>query len=93
MLNGQPVKQGFNANKNELVSQEVKILNAVGFDLDSFPPFFDIVEIMMAQGIIFTTDSYHNTTINEEKCTIHLEKYLEFFVLLSLQDYKLVNTN
>lgn len=65
----------------------------MGFDLDSAPPFFDIIEIMMAQGIIFTNDQYNNGALNEERCTHQVEKHVDFFVLLSLQDYKLVNAN
>ena len=38
----------FNSKKNELVAQETTILNEIGFDLDSYPTFFDIVEIFMA---------------------------------------------
>lgn len=38
----------FNSRKNELVAQETTILNEIGFDLDSYPTFFDIVEIFMA---------------------------------------------
>jgi hypothetical protein len=46
----------FNSKKNELVAQETLILNEIGFDLDSYPTFFDIVEIFMAQGILYTKD-------------------------------------
>lgn len=57
MLNGkEEVAIGFNSKKNELVSQEAKILNEIGFDMDSHPAFFDIIEIFMAQGILYTSD-------------------------------------
>ena len=46
----------FNSKKNELVAQETVILNEIAFDLDSYPTFFDIVEIFMAQGILYTND-------------------------------------
>ena len=46
----------FNSKKNELVAQETVILNEIGFDLDSYPSFFDIVEIFMSQGILYTSD-------------------------------------
>lgn len=71
----------------------MQILNLIGFDLDSFPFFYDIVEIMMCQGILFTNDTYQGGPIDDEKCTHQIEKYIDVFVLLSLQDYKLVNTN
>ena len=31
--------------------------------------------------------------MNDETCTKLIEKYVDYFVLLSLQDHKLVNTN
>ena len=92
MLNGKS-SNGFNSKKNDLVAEETKILNEIGFDLDSYPNFYDIVEIFMAQGILFTADSYNNQPIDQEKYVNMIEKYTDFFMLLSLQDYKLVNTN
>ena len=58
MLQGQAGHDNlrFNSKRNELVAQEVLILNEIGFDMDSFPTSFDIIEIFMAQGILFTTD-------------------------------------
>ena len=83
----------FNSKKNELVAQETVILNEIGFDLDSYPTFFDIVEIFMAQGILYTTDQYQGGPVRDEQCTKLIEKYVDYFVLFSLQDHKLVNTN
>ena len=48
MLAGKEEAQGFNSKKNELVSQEVLILKEIGFDMDGFPSFFDVIEIFMA---------------------------------------------
>lgn len=48
--------QRFNARKNELCEQEQYILNLVVFEFDTYPLFFDIVEMFMAQGVMFTTD-------------------------------------
>ena len=56
----------FNSRKNELVAQETVILNEIGFDLDSYPTFFDIVEIFMAQGILYTSDQYCNGPVQDE---------------------------
>jgi hypothetical protein len=92
MLNGQAVA-GFNSQKNQLVAQEVKILNHIGFDLDSFPAFFDIVEILMAQGIVFTNDNHLNSAVNDERITNQVEKFVDILVMICLQDHKLVNTN
>ena len=83
----------FNSKKNELVAQETTILNEIGFDMDSFPTFFDIVEIFLAQGILYTSDQHNNGPIVEHRCVLVLEKYTEYFTLLSLQDSKIVNTN
>ena len=33
------------------------ILNLIKFELDTYPVFFDIVEIFMAQGLLFTNDT------------------------------------
>jgi hypothetical protein len=53
----------FNSKKNELVAMEVQILNAIGFDMDSYPSSFDIIEIFMAQGILFTTDQHFESPV------------------------------
>lgn len=74
----------FNSKKNELVAQETLILNEIGFDLDSYPTFFDIVEIFMAQGILYTKDQFCGGSIKDEQCTKLIEKYVDYFVLLSL---------
>jgi hypothetical protein len=55
-VNGKPISEKFDSHKNELVEQEQIILNAIGFDLDSYPLFYDISEIFMAMGTVFTTD-------------------------------------
>jgi hypothetical protein len=93
LLTGKDEVQGFNSKKNELVSQEVQILKEIGFDMDGFPSFFDVIEIFMAQGILFTSDQHFSSPVQDERCVNLIEKYTEFFVLLSLQDHKLVNTN
>lgn len=49
--------QRFNAKKNELCEQEQYILNLVIFEFDTYPLFFDIVEMFMAQGVMFTSDN------------------------------------
>jgi len=66
------------------VAEEVKILNEIGFDLDSYPNFYDIVEIFMAQGILYSGDTYNNQVVDQEKCVNLMEKYTDFFMLLSL---------
>lgn len=71
----------------------MKILNNIGFDLDSFPTFFDIVELLMAQGIVFTSDATMSSAVNDERITSQVEKYVDLLVLIGLQDNKLVNTN
>ena len=38
----------FNSCKNELCEQEHYILNLIGFEFDTYPLFYDIVEIFMA---------------------------------------------
>jgi len=90
---GQMDNTRFNSKKNELVAQETTILNEISFDLDSYPSFFDIVEIFMSQGILYSSDQHCNEPIKDEQCTKLIEKYIDYFVLLSLQDHKLVNTN
>jgi len=32
------------------------ILNLISFELDTFPLFYDIVELFMSQGVMFTND-------------------------------------
>lgn len=55
-----PDNQRFNAKKNELCEQEHYILNLVLFEFDTYPLFFDIVEMFMAQGVMFTNDQVTN---------------------------------
>lgn len=46
----------FDSKKNELCEQEQYILNLIEFELDSYPLFYDIIEILMAQGVMFKND-------------------------------------
>jgi hypothetical protein len=71
------------------------------FEFDTYPLFFDIVEMFMAQGVMFTSDMVISqqeagATVpieaNQKSVTL-MEKYIDFFSLLSLQDHKIVNTN
>jgi hypothetical protein len=52
--------------------------------MDNHPTFFTIVELMMAQGILFTSDQHFTNPLDDEKCVNLMEKYVDFFVLLSL---------
>ena len=66
----------FNGKRNELVAQEGVILNEVGFELDTFPTFFDVVEVFMAQGVVYTTDRVEGREIQgelEERVTRRLD--------------------
>lgn len=65
----------------------------IGFELDNSPVFMDIVEIFMAQGILFTCDDHPKSDVLGEECIKLLEKNIDFFSLLCLQDHKLINTN
>lgn len=65
----------------------------IGFELDNSPVFMDIIEIFMAQGILFTCDEHPIKSILSEECINLLEKHIDFFSLLCLQDHKLINTN
>lgn len=50
----------------------------------------------MAQGVVYSTDLVDGMPLQgevEERMVRRIEKYVDFFVLLSLQDHKLVNTN
>ena len=56
----------------------------IGFDLDSYPVFYDITEIFMAMGIIYTSDSLEIKgqirPICANKDTVSLmEKYFDYF--------------
>lgn len=97
-MNGGQGSEKFDAHKNELCEQEQYILNLIGFGLDNYPIFFDIAEIFMAMGILYTTDQLDvNGELKQlepsKEAVSLLEKYFDYFQLLSLQDHKLVNTN
>ena len=75
-------------------------MNLVIFEFDTYPLFYDIVELFMAQGVIFTNDMVLSHADNkthpivaDQKSVTLMEKYIDFFSLLSLQDHKIVNTN
>ena len=70
----------------------------INFEMDTNPIFYDIIEMLMAQGVIFTNDqSIQNGKLDALEPNLKnvklLEKYIDFFSLLSVQDHKLVNTN
>jgi hypothetical protein len=48
--------QRFDARKNELCEQEQYVLNLIAFDLDTYPVFYDIIDLFMTQGLIYTGD-------------------------------------
>lgn len=83
----------YSSKKNELVAQEAIILNEIDFSMDDAPAYFDMVEILMYQGILYSSDQHFCSPVQDERCVGLLEKYVDFFLLLSLQDHKLVNTN
>jgi len=60
------------------------ILNEIGFDMDRAPTYFDMVEILLAQGILYTTDQHFHSPIQDERCINLIEKYIDFFLLLGL---------
>ena len=51
-----PPEQRYNARKNELCEAEMYILNLTKFEFDSYPVFYDIIEIFMAQGLLYSSD-------------------------------------
>jgi hypothetical protein len=75
------------------------ILNQIDFQMDSYPVIYDIVEIILSQGILFSSDFTPNSSSVQtvprfEKSIIEeLERYVDFFTLLSVQDFRLVNMN
>jgi len=88
----------YSSKKNELCEWEQKILNAINFELDSYPVFYDIVEILLCQGLIFTSDYLQkkeklDILPADRRSASMMEKYIDFFTLLSVQDIKLMNTN
>jgi hypothetical protein len=61
----------------------------ISFEMDSQPLFYDILEILMAQGIIFSSDQIvqmgNLVPLEAESKTVKLlEKYIDFFSLLSI---------
>jgi len=57
--------------------------------MDTFPIFYDIIEMLMSQGVIFTNDtSIQNGKLEPLKPDLKsvklLEKYVDFFSLLSV---------
>jgi hypothetical protein len=55
-MNGHRPPDRFNARKNELCEQEMYVLNLLKFEFDTVPLFYDVIEMFMAQGLLFTTD-------------------------------------
>ena len=64
--------------------------------MDTYPIIYDVLEILIAQGAIFTSDTIciNNLSHPADSSTLEeFEKYLDFFQLLSCQDFRLVNMN
>jgi hypothetical protein len=83
-MNGGSRSNKFDATKNELCEQEQRILNTIGFDLDTYPVFFDIAEMFMAMGVLFTSDQLEvNGQVKplepSKEATALLEKYYDYF--------------
>ena len=88
-MDGKRPNERFNAKKNELVEQEHYILNLLMFEFDTFPLFYDIVEMFMAQGLLFTTDNQiyegkERKLVPDNKTVTLMERYIDFFSLLAL---------
>ena len=52
--------------------------------MDRAPAYFDMVEVLLAQGILYTTDQHFHSPVQDERCINLLEKYIDFFLLLGL---------
>ena len=84
MQGGSSGESKFDAQKNELCEQEQYILNTVGFELDTFPIFMDVTEILMAQGVLYTSDfilcgtNVKPVQANEDTISL-VEKYVDLF--------------
>lgn len=68
---------------------ERDILNTIGWDLETYPTFFSILEIFRSQGVLFDTDPGPITPAT----VILVDKYLDLFCLLVLQDPSLCLLN
>lgn len=65
------------------------ILNTIQFELDTYPIFYDIAEILMAMGVTYTNDSLEvgmtTRMLEPSNETVKLlEKYFDYMMLLGL---------
>jgi hypothetical protein len=76
----------------------MEILNIISWKYEQYPCFYSILEIFTSQGILFDKDTVYSNFAEidvpvDKKSLSLVEKYVEFFALLALQDDKFINLN
>lgn len=93
-----------NQNRNSsvpLVSCEREILITTSWGFEQYPDFYSILEIFRSQGVVYSSDRItHQVSASQigassvNQNTIYLvDKYVEFFSLLCMQDQNFININ
>lgn len=84
--------------KNNLLKAETQIMQRINFEPCQISGFYSILELFQAQGILCDHDILVNPNNQKRrKCDLQalklVEKYVEFFSLMVLQDHTFINEN
>jgi len=74
------------------------MLKTINWDFENYPNFYSAIELFRSQGLLFSTDKVYNPHFQcydtlTENTLLLVDKYIEFFSLLCLQDHTFVNQN
>eukprot|EP00347_Sterkiella_histriomuscorum_P024067 403332416 len=81
-----------------IVNCEREILKAINWDFENYPNFYSIIDLYRSQGVLFSQDRVLNPHFQcydllSENTVLLVDKYVEFFSLLCLQDHTFLNIN
>ncbi|CDW77946.1 cyclin-j isoform 1 [Stylonychia lemnae] len=82
----------------KIVQCEREILKQINWDFENYPNFYSMIDLFRSQGVLFTQDRIFNPHFQcydllSDNTVILVDKYIEFFSLLCLQDSQFLNQN
>ena len=77
---------------------EREILKTINWNYENYPTFYSVAEAFRSQGVIFDSDRVVNPHFQVQELPSYntvllVDKYIEFYSLLVLQDSSFVNLN
>jgi hypothetical protein len=77
----------------KITSCERQILNTIDWHLETYPTFFSVLEIFRSQGVLFDSDKGPSGHTPSPHLVFLVDKYLDLFSLMCLQDANLAILN